>query len=177
GVNPQEIDPENKLLWHFPPRRLTAEELRDAMLAVSGELSSTMGGPPVFPEMNLEAALQPRHIMGGLAPPYKPSPTREQRNRRTIYTAQIRTLINPLLQVFNEPVTDVSCERRDSTIVTPQVFALFNSQCAHDMALAMAARLRNLSRNRAAQIEEAFRLAYGRLPTEREKQMCSKHVD
>src|SRR5207249_343600 len=153
GVNPQEIDPENKLLWHFPPRRLTAEELRDAMLAVSGELSSTMGGPPVYPEINLEAALQPRHIMGSLAPPYKPSPKREQRNRRTIYTVQIRTLMNPLLQVFNEPSTDLTCERRDSTTVTPQVFALFNSQCAHDLALAMANRLSRTSRSRPKQVE------------------------
>src|SRR5439155_25994018 len=170
--DPREVDPQNNLLWHFPPRRLTAEELCDGMLAVSGELSRTMGGPPVFPEMNLEAALQPRHIMGGLAPPYKPSPKREQRNRRTIYSVQIRTLINPMLQVFNEPVTDVSCERRDSTTVTPQVFALFNSQCAHDMSLAMAARLQKFSRSRSMQIEQAFRLAYGRLPNEAEKQMC-----
>jgi hypothetical protein len=176
-ANSQEVDSENKLLSHFPPRRLTAEELRDTMLAVSGELSATMGGPPVFPEINLEAALQPRHIMGGLAPPYRPSSLREQRNRRTIYTVQIRTLINPMLQVFNEPVTDVSCERRDSTTVTPQVFALFNGQCAHDIALAMAARLQRLSRSRPAQIEHAFRLAYGRAPSELERQMCSRHLD
>src|SRR3989454_249932 len=147
------------------------------MLLVSGELSTNMGGPPVFPEINLEAALQPRHIMGGLAPPYKPSLTREQRNRRTIYTAQIRTLINPLLQVFNEPATDISCERRDSTTVTPQVFALFNGQCAHDLALATAARLDKTSHSRSRQIETAFRLAYGRLPTSREKQMCAQHLD
>ena len=173
----QDLDPENKLLWHFPPRRLTAEELRDSMLLVSGELSTTMGGPPVFAEINLEAALQPRHIMGSLAPPYKPSPTREQRNRRTIYTAQIRTLINPMLQVFNEPVTDISCECRDSTTVAPQVFALFNSQCSHDLALAMAARAQKMSHSRSRQIEAAFRLAYGRPPTSREKQMCSQHLD
>ena len=174
---PEQLDPENKLLWHFPPRRLSAEELRDSMLQVSGELSGAMGGAPVFPEINLEAALQPRHIMGGLAPPYKPSPTREQRNRRTIYTAQIRTLINPMLQVFNEPVTDVSCEQRDATTVTPQVFALFNSQCAHDFALAMAVRLEKTSHNRSKQIGTAFRLAYGRLPTKQEKQMCARHLD
>src|SRR4029079_1501013 len=89
----------------------------------------------------MEAALQPRHIMGSLAPPYKPSRTREERNRRTIYTAQIRTLMNPMLQVLNEPGTDVSCERRDSTTVTQQSFRMLNSGFANDCALAMAARI------------------------------------
>src|SRR5207249_2695808 len=125
----------------------------------------------------LEAALQPRHIMGSLAPPYKPSPTREQRNRRTVYSVQIRTLMNPLLQVFNEPTPDFSCERRDSTTVTPQVFALFNSQNAHDLALAMAERVRKLARSRAGQIDAAFRLAYGRLPNKQERGLCLRHLD
>jgi hypothetical protein len=169
-------DPERKLWSHFLPRRLTAEELRDSMLLVSGELSTTMGGPPVFPEINLEAALQPRHIMGSLAPPYKPSPTREQRNRRSIYTVQIRTLMNPLLQVFNQPAPDFSCERRDATTITPQVFALFNSQNAHDLALALADRIQKLASSRTGQIEAAFRLAYGRSPGRQEKELCLKHL-
>ena len=172
-----QADPENKLLWHFPPRRLTAEELRDSMLAVSGELSETRGGPPVFPEINFEAALQPRHIMGAMAPIYVPSPTREERNRRTIYSAQIRTLINPMLEVFNCANPSFSCDRRDATTVTPQVFALFNSQAASDSALAMAARLMKMSKSRSKQIESAYLLAYGRQPTSTEKKICTKHLD
>src|SRR5215203_3408472 len=144
---------------------------------VAGQLSPTMGGPPVFPEINLEAALQPRHIMGGLAPPYRPSIKREQRNRRSIYTVQIRTLMNPLLEVFNQPNTDNSCERRDSTIVSPQVFALFNSQAAHDVALAMADRIEKVHRRRPQQIEELFRSAYGRVPTAHENEICRKHLE
>ena len=173
----KKVDSEEKLLSHFPARRLTGEELRDSMLFAAGELSNTLGGPPVFPEINMEAALQPRHIMGSLAPPYKPSRTREQRNRRTIYTAQIRTLINPMLQVFNEPSTDLSCERRDSTTVTPQAFTLLNSQFANDCALAMAARLSKSHSKPAEQVAEAFRLAYGRLPTSQEKTLSLKHLD
>ena len=173
----KKADPDEKLLAHFHPRRLTAEELRDAMLAVSGDLSTTMGGPPVYPEINLEAAIQPRHIMGSVAPPYKPSPTREQRNRRTIYTVQIRSLINPLLEVFNAPGTDFSCEARESSTVTPQVFALFNSQSAHDLALAMADRVSKSTRNPAKQIEQLFRLAYGRSPTKPEQRTCLAHLE
>ena len=172
----KKADPEDNLLAHFRPRRLAAEELRDGMLAASGELSSTMGGPPVCPEINLEAAIQPRHIMGSIAPPYKPSPTREQRNRRTIYTVQIRSLINPMLQVFNAPSTDFSCEYRENSTVTPQVFALFNSQSAHDAALAMADHVSKTTSNRSKQIEQVYRLAYGRLPTKQEKQICLTHL-
>jgi hypothetical protein len=180
GVNqndPREVDPENKLLWQFPPRRLTAEELRDSMLFVSAQLSTNMGGPPVFPEINMEAAIQPRHIMGSIAPPYKPSLTREQRNRRTIYTVQIRSLMNPLLEVFNAPNTDNSCEQRDETTVATQVFALFNSQSAHDAALAMADRLQKTAQDPRRQIDEAFRLAYGRLPNTAEQKVCLAHLE
>ena len=51
----------------FKPRRLTAEELRDSMLSASGELNLAMGGIPARPEINLEAALQPRQVMGTFA--------------------------------------------------------------------------------------------------------------
>ena len=172
----KEADPEDKFLAHFQPRRLAAEELRDAMLSASGELSTTMGGPPVCPEINLEAAIQPRHIMGSISPPYKPSPTREQRNRRTIYTVQIRSLINPMLEVFNSPSTDFSCEARESSTVTPQVFALFNSQSAHDCALAMANRIAKKTQSPAKQVEEVFRVAYARLPDKKEKETCLAHL-
>ena len=62
------------------------------MLAVSGELNLEAGGPGVFPELNWEVALQPRHIMGSVAPAYQPSMTPQERNRRTIYAFRYRTL-------------------------------------------------------------------------------------
>ncbi|MGF1578321.1 MAG: PSD1 and planctomycete cytochrome C domain-containing protein [Gemmataceae bacterium] len=171
----RKVDPLNESLAYFPPRRLTAEELRDSILAVSGELSLTSGGPPVYPEINWDVALQPRQIMGALAPIYEPSPKREQRHRRTIYTVQIRTVGNPFLEVFNAPNMDVSCERREESTVTPQVFTLFNGQFVHEMALAMAHRLQKKGKTRSDQIERAFRLVYGRTPTDRERNLCLAH--
>ena len=53
----QKEDPSNKLLSYFSPRRLTAEELRDGMLFVSGELNLEMGGLPIFPEINMGSCL------------------------------------------------------------------------------------------------------------------------
>jgi mono/diheme cytochrome c family protein len=174
--NPKSIDPDNRLLWRFPPRRLSAEEIRDAMLASSGELNRRQGGPGVFPELNWEVALQPRHIMGSVAPAYLPSPTRHERNRRTIYAFRIRTLADPLLEVLNRPGSETSCERRDETTVTPQVFATFNSEFAANRSLAMAARLHKDHASDAERIAAAFRLVYGREPTDGETNRCLEHV-
>ena len=165
-------DPEHQLYARFLPRRLTAEELRDSILQVSGEMVESSGGPPVFPDLNIEAALQPRHIMGGLAPPYHASPSPRQRNRRTIYTAQIRTLTDPFLQVLNYPGSDMTCERRDASIVAPQAFALFNAQWPHEMALALAARIRKTSDDQAQQATAAFHAVFSRSPSKQELDLC-----
>jgi hypothetical protein len=168
-------DPANDLLAHYPARRLAAEEIRDGMLAVSGELDRTMGGPGVFPEIHWELALQPRHIMGSVAPPYQPSPRPEQRNRRTIYAFRTRTLEDPMLEVFNRPGSEISCERRDETTVTPQAFALFHGQFVHDRALALARRLERAPEG-PDRVDLAFRLVYGRAATARERERCLEHV-
>jgi hypothetical protein len=174
--NPKSIDPQNRLLWHFPPRRLSAEEIRDAMLAASGELNRDMGGPGVFPELNWEVALQPRHIMGSVAPAYIPSRTPHERNRRTIYAFRIRTLADPMLEVLNRPGSETSCDRRDETTVTPQVFATLNSEFAANRALAMASRLSKEHDSDAGRIAAAFRLVYGREPTNVESDRCLAHL-
>ncbi|MEX2215660.1 MAG: PSD1 and planctomycete cytochrome C domain-containing protein [Phycisphaeraceae bacterium] len=169
------VDPSNEMLAVFPPRRLTAEELRDAMLAATGELSQERGGPGVYPEINWEVALQPRHVMGGIAPSYTPSPTPAERNRRTIYAFRHRTLSDPMLEVFNKPGSEMSCERRDDTTVTPQVFALFNGQFVHDRATALALRVEKAGGSLNAMIEELYRVLFGRKPSKEELDACAEH--
>jgi hypothetical protein len=172
-----QADPNNDLLAYFPPRRLAAEEIRDAMLAVSGEFNPEMGGPGIFPEINWEVALQPRHIMGSVAPAYQPSPQPRQRNRRTLYAFRYRNLADPMLEVFNRPGSEISCERRDETTVTPQVFALYNSAFAHDRALALAATLEKQAGELDGRVREAIRRCYGRAPDAEEIAMCCAHVE
>ena len=157
-----QIDPQNQLLSYFQPRRLQAEELRDSMLAVSGELNREMGGLPVFPEINQEVALQPRHIMGTIAPAYQPSATPKERHRRTIYAYRSRGLSDPMLSVFNQPSADASCELRTASTVTPQALTLFNSQNSHQRALAMAIRLNQERPKLSEQIKRGIQLAWGR---------------
>ncbi len=160
----QASDPENTLLSFFPPRRLEAEELRDGMLAVSGELNLEAGGPGVFPQINEEVARQPQHRMGSLAPAYAPSPQRAQRNRRTVYTFQQRSLIDPFIEVFNGAAMDLSCERREASTVPTQAFALLNSSLVNDLSYALAARLDQEAPTVEARLRRIFALAYGRPP-------------
>ncbi len=171
----KETDPDNKYLAVFSPRRLEAEEIRDAILLVSEELNTEMGGIPVRPEINQEVALQPRHIMGSIARAYQPSPTPEQRNRRTIYTERIRSLPHPMLEVFNHPGPDLSCERRVASTVTPQVFTLFNGEDTRNRALTMAHKLMELD-DWKERIQQAYQSAFGRPVTKEELSKSRKYI-
>jgi hypothetical protein len=171
-----EKDAENQYYARFEARRLTAEELRDNMFYMSQELNVMMGGIPARPELNYEVAMQPRQIMGGIAMAYQPDAKPEQRHRRTIYTQRIRTLRDPLLEVFNQPSLDLSSERRDASTITPQAFSLLNSQFSMDRAIAMALRLQQQHDGLSAQISGAFRLTVGRQPTLPERDRVVQHV-
>jgi mono/diheme cytochrome c family protein len=168
-------DPTSTSYAAFGARRLSAEELRDAMLAASGELNLASGGIPVRPEMNLEAALQPRQVMGTFAEAWQPSPLPDQRHRRSLYVLKLRGLRDPFLEVFNSPAPDLSCEARESSTITPQVFALFNSQASFTRALVMAQHISNETSTTTGAIEQAFRRALGRSPQEQELAACLEH--
>lgn len=160
----REKDPENALLRYFPSRRLTAEELRDSMLRITGEWNPTMGGLPIMPEMNMEVALAPRMIQFSLAPAYQPTPTQEMRHRRSIYAYRVRGLADPFLEVFNQPNPNDSCEARNASSVSPQAFTLLNSHWTNDRSIAFAKRLEEEADSLRDQIERAFQLTLGRNP-------------
>ncbi|MEZ6113532.1 MAG: DUF1549 and DUF1553 domain-containing protein [Pirellulaceae bacterium] len=170
-----ELDPHATSYAVFRPRRLDAEELRDAMLLVSGELNPTLGGIPVRPEMNLEAALQPRQVMGTFAEAWQPSPLPEQRHRRSIYALRLRGQRDPFQEVFNAPSPDLSCEAREASTVTPQVFAMFNSEISFDRALAFAHRLQQSGGSREQIVDRMFQQAYGRAARPAELAACLEH--
>jgi hypothetical protein len=159
----------------FAPRRLSAEELRDAMLAATGELNRALGGIPNRPEINLEAALQPRQVMGTFASAWVPNPTPEQRHRRSLYALKLRGLTDPMLEVFNAPAPDFSCERREASTVTPQVFSLFNGQSTQSRALALAHRAVKETRTDKEAIARIFALTFSRPPNAGETQSCLAH--
>jgi hypothetical protein len=164
----RELDPQGDRYTVFKPRRLTAEELRDSMLAITKELNATLGGIPCRPEINIEVAMQPRQVMGTFAAAWVPNPKPSQRHRRSIYALKLRGMPHPMLEVFNTPAPDFSCERRDASTITPQVFSLFNGQNTHTRALTLAAlALKETDDDRDA-IKHCFQLALSREPSPRE---------
>ena len=169
------LDSQNKLYAVFQPRRLTAEEIRDAMLACSGELNRQVGGIPCRPDLNLEVAFQPRQIMGGTASVYEPDPLPSQRNRRTIYTEKIRGLRDPFMETFNQPGPDKSCELRETSIIAPQALTLLNSEEVLERAVAMADQLIRLQATPEATIHQAFKTCLGRQPDQEETAWCLEH--
>jgi hypothetical protein len=171
----REKDPLGTCYAVFQPRRLSAEELRDAMLAATGELNRALGGIPNRPEINLEAALQPRQVMGTFASAWVPNPRPEQRHRRSLYALKLRGLTDPMLEVFNAPAPDFSCERREASTVTPQVFSLFNSEATQSRALALAQRVLREASEEEKAVERLFALVFSRAPSAEQKRDCLAH--
>ncbi len=170
------VDPDNKLLAYRNPRRLTAEEMRDTFLSTTGELKDEAGGLPIMPEINMEVALQPRMIQFSLAPAYQPSPKPEQRNRRSIYAYRVRGLADPLLEIFNQPNPNDSCEMRDAAAVSPQAFTLLNSDVVTDRSIAFAQRLEKEDETIEGQIKSAFELSLGRSADSAELEKMKQYV-
>ena len=80
-----------------------------------------------------------------------------------------------MVELFNGPILNESCERRDATIVPTQVFALFNSRFANDTALAFAARLGKLARRRRADRPRPSGWRSAACPTAEERNLLLKH--
>ncbi len=154
------------------PRRLTAEEIRDTMLAASGELNPQVGGVPARPDINNEVALPPRHLMGGAASVYEPDSKPEQRNRRSLYAEKNRGLRDPFFESFNQPGPDKSCELRDTSTVAPQALTMLNAEEVMDRSVAFADRLVKEGKNDGATIGRAFEVALGRPATAEELSAC-----
>jgi len=160
-------DPENRLLWRFPRRRLEAEEVRDAMLAVSGRLNLKAGGPsvmvPVDPEL-VRLLYKPSQWM------VAPSPT--EHDRRSIYLLAKRNLRLPFMDTFDAPALLTSCARRESSTHAPQALEMLNGPLSNDLALAFARRLeRETGGEPEPLVTRAFWLALGREPTPDERQL------
>jgi hypothetical protein len=159
-------DPANVYLWRFNMRRLTGEEIRDSMLAVSGQLNRQMYGPSVYPPL-------PAEVLAGQSVPGQGWPTSppEQANRRSIYVHVKRSLRVPILVGFDQPDPDSSCPVRYVTTVPTQALGLLNGAFAQEQAAALARRLQHeVPNDLPAQIRRAIRLTTGRQPTSQEVQ-------
>lgn len=162
----QVIDPDNRLLWRFPLRRLDAEALRDGMLAVSGELDRRLAGPYV-PTI--------RSDEGNVVVDEKNPGAR----RRSIYLQQRRTQVATFLELFDAPaITNASCSVRNSSAVPLQALTLLNSDFARLRARSFANRLaRDAGTDANARMLLAFRLSLGRAPSEAEATAARRFLE
>ncbi|HWG44800.1 MAG TPA: DUF1549 and DUF1553 domain-containing protein [Gemmataceae bacterium] len=162
------VDRDNHLLWHARRRRLEGEALRDAMLALSGELNLRMLGrsaqPPLPPNISKYA--------------WKPDPRPEDQNRRSIYVLAKRNMRYPLFDAFDMPDMHNSCARRLTTTTAPQALLLLNGDFALDRARQLAARLRDhFEADETELIAQAYRLSWGRLPSSEEVQLGRRFLN
>ena len=135
-------DPDNRLLWHFRPRRLEAETIRDALLAVGGNLDPKMFGPSVL----------------------------DNTARRSVYLRVKRSELIPMMTMFDAPEPTQSIGERTVTTVPTQALAMMNSPFVRRQAEKLAERVRP-PKDTPLQtaVDRAYRIAFGRPPTEGER--------
>jgi len=155
----ERIDPENRCLWRMPLLRLEGEIIRDSILAVSGGLNRTMGGPGVFPEVDAET------LKGAAYQRWPQTRDGPELWRRSIYVTEMRTITAPLLDLFDPPDKVNSCPRRNVTTIAPQSLQLLNNNFVARQSELLARRIRDEAGDEPkAQVERAFRLALSRRP-------------
>jgi cytochrome c553 len=152
----EQADPENRLLWRANRRRLEAEPLRDAILALAGNLNRSMGGPVVshLPERAIT-----NESRGGI--------DTETNVRRSVYLPIIRNGLPGIFEVFDFADPDVAIGRRDTTTVATQALYLLNSRFVIAQARAAADRLLPLGDDHS-RVRYLYRAALGRSPTDPE---------
>ncbi|HEV3168500.1 MAG TPA: PSD1 and planctomycete cytochrome C domain-containing protein [Isosphaeraceae bacterium] len=148
----QEIDPENRLLWHMSRRRLEVEAWRDAMLAVAGRLDPTIGGE----SLKLDSA---------------------ENRRRTLYAVISRHDLAPLLRLFDFPDPNITSAERSRTTVPLQQLLVLNGEFMVENAKALVTRLKSSAADGdPAQIQAAYLLLFGRPATEPEVQLGLEYL-
>jgi hypothetical protein len=156
-------------------RRLSAEQLRDAVLAVAGQLTAKSDGPPVWPDLPPEVLQGNPAVLDDNAEHTKgwyPSPQAEQA-ARSIFLVQKRGISVPFLETFDLPGNSTSCPRRNLSTVAPQAFSLLNSPLAVAAAKKLAERVdREAGANPRAQVTRLFALALQRAPADDELAAC-----
>ncbi len=163
------LDPENHLLWRMPVRRLEAEAIRDAILAVSGKLTDKRFGPPVPVKENevgqIVVGIENKDGAGRFIPEI-PLPSGEE-FRRSIFVQVRRSQPLAVLDTFDGAGLEPNCESRTASTVAPQALMLMNSQFIAAQAVSFAERLsQEAGHDPRAQITHAWRLAFAVEPGE-----------
>lgn len=159
------VDANNRYLWRMNRQRLDAETLRDAVLAVSGDLNLKMGGRPVIPKLSKE-----EYTVMWARNQWPEAMDEREHTRRSIYLYVKRTFPMPMFTTFDTPDSSMSCSRRDNTTVAPQALTLMNGDFMVGQAKRLAAMVRNAHPgDTQKQLDTAWRQVLGRLPRTAER--------
>ncbi len=154
------IDADAQLLWRFPPRRLEGEVVRDAMLAVSGQIDLTMGGPSFRSFDALKFPANAYLPVDKIGPEF---------NRRSVYRMNVNSGKEPLMDAFDCPDPSVKTPRRSVTTTPLQALGLMNNSFVLRQAEHLAERSMNESKGDLPKaVQAAYRLALGRSATKDE---------
>jgi hypothetical protein len=146
------LDPDNELHWRFDRSRLDAESIRDALLAVSGTLDRSVGGPHPFPDVAAWDFTQ-----------HKPFKAVYDTDRRSVYLMTQRIQRHPYLALFDGADPNASTAVRITSTTPLQALYLMNDPFIHEQARRFAVRLTADSCRDEERIDRAYLLAYGRL--------------
>jgi hypothetical protein len=151
------IDPTNDLLWRFNPRRLTAEEIRDSILALAGTLERSMGGPHPFPPQTEWKFSQHRPFVADY-----------DTNRRSVYLMQQRIRKQPFLATFDGADTNAPTGVRSISTTAIQALWMMNDPFVHEQSDRFAAVIGGVAADAAGRIDAVYRRAVGRPATSEE---------
>jgi len=156
------IDPNNQWLWRFRLRRLEAEAIRDAFLAVSGRMNRSMGGSMLHVK-NRQFLFDHTSKDG----------TKYESTRRSIYLPVIRNHLYDVFQLFDYSDASVLNGNRSTTTVAPQALFMLNSKFVADCTDSLAEDLLKIT-DQKQRLRRLYELAYGRSPSKLEIQMCQQ---
>lgn len=162
------VDANSRLLWRFPPRRLSAEEIRDSMLQVAGKLDLKMGGPGFRLYLFTQDNVCTYHPLDTYGP---------ETYRRTVYHQSPRSAKVDLLTEFDCPDPSFATPRRATTTTPLQALTLMNHQFTTDMAAGIAQRCEAPDAAADLHVQRAFELIYGRPASESEIQTSLAFCD
>ena len=152
-------DPDNRLLWRMNRTRLDAEQVRDAILQISGSLDLSMGGPS-----DMQFDLQPGHHVTPRVDYSKFDVASPAAQRRSVYRFLFRTLPDPFMDALDCPAGDQLAPVRNASVTVQQALALWNSAFVAHYAERFAARLSAEAKTQREQITLACELALNRPP-------------
>ncbi|MCA9076335.1 MAG: DUF1553 domain-containing protein [Planctomycetaceae bacterium] len=165
------IDAGNQYLWRMNRRRLSAEEIRDTLLAVSGRLNSEMGGPGFY-LFELERTEHSPHYEY-----HKHDPTDPASHRRAVYRFIVRSQPDPFMTTLDCADSSQSTPRRTETLTSLQALSMLNNGFNLTMAESLANRLQSESIDLATQVTQAVTLLTGQSPSPETQDELTSYAD